>query len=276
MINLSIQKFSLAICFLVCSISDLQGQTPGAAKNLPMISAHRGASAIAPENSLLAFSRAIELGADFIEIDVRTTADGVQVIMHDGSLKRTTGLDAKVENTTLATIKELSVRDRFGKVYEDQKVPTLEEVCVLVRNENKKRIQPVKLYVDCKAIDPGEVIQELNQYSLLDSAVFYGDLKTLSEIKKFYEKARLMPAYPCKEKAESMILKIGPFAVDISFNKLDEATVLYCHSKGIKVFSDLLGEDDTGFAYKKAVQLGVDLIQTDDVSGVLQVYNELK
>src|SRR6187402_2637498 len=82
---------------------------------LPMISTHRGASHLAPENTLAAFSKAIELNADFIEIDVRTTADGAQVIMHDGSLKRTTGLNAKVEATTLKEIRKLSAGSWFDK-----------------------------------------------------------------------------------------------------------------------------------------------------------------
>ena len=241
-----------------------------------MISAHRGASSVAPENTLSAFSKAMELGADFIEVDVRTTSDGVQVILHDGSLKRTTGLDAKVEKTSVVEIKKLSAGYWFGSQYEDQRVPTLEELCELVRNENKRRTRQVKLYVDCKAIDAGEVIRLLNQHHLLDSAVFYGDMSTLTEIKKFYERARLMPAYPGKEKMENVIRKIAPYAVDIPYEKLDAATISFCHAQGIKVFSDLLGQHDTATAYRKAIQLGVDLIQTDDIAAVHQVFDEFE
>lgn len=280
MISVVRLKFSfipILVTLLVAGfVNILHGQQRTGKRDLPMISAHRGASAVAPENTLVAFSKAGELGADFIEIDVRTTADGAQIILHDGSLKRTTGLDSKVEKTSLIEIKKLSAGHWFGSQYEDQRVPTLAEVCELVRNENMNRTRKVNLYVDCKAIDAGEVVRILSQHSLLESAVFYGDMNTLSEIKKFYEKARLMPAYPGKEKMEQVIRKIAPYAVDVSYDQLDAATVSFCHAKGIKVFSDLLGEDDTAAAYRKAIQLEVDLIQTDNISGVRKVFDEFE
>lgn len=58
--------------------------------NAPVITAHRGASGIEPENTMRAFRRAVELGADIVEFDVRATADGELVIMHDRTLDRTT------------------------------------------------------------------------------------------------------------------------------------------------------------------------------------------
>lgn len=253
-----------------------RAQERSSKRKLPMISAHRGASAVAPENTLVAYSRAIELGADFIEIDVRTTADRNQIIMHDGSLKRTTGLDAKVDKTNLAEIRKLSAGHWFGKQYEEERVPTLEEVCKLVQKVNSNRIRQVKLYVDSKAIDAPEVIRILNQHNLLDSAVFYGDMNTLTEIRKLNNKARLMPAYPGKDKMENVIQKIAPYAVDIPYEKLDAATISFCHTKGINVFSDLLGQHDTAVAYRKAIELEVDLIQTDDISGVLKTFDEFE
>ncbi|MBA4056709.1 MAG: glycerophosphodiester phosphodiesterase [Marivirga sp.] len=266
-------KITLA-SILVCVSFIIDAQT--ALRKLPMVSAHRGASKVAPENTMAAFLNAIKLGANFIEIDVRTTSDGAQVIMHDGSLKRTTGLDARVDKTSLPIIRELSAGEWFGIQYKDERVPTLEDVCELVRSENRGRDRKIKLYVDCKAINTGEVIRILNQYSLLDSAVFYGDISVLKEIRKFSEKARLMPSYPGKEKVERMIRVVKPYAFDIPYNALDEETVSHCHSKGIKVFSDLLGQADTAVSYRKAISLSVDLIQTDDVSQVLQVYKESK
>ena len=244
--------------------------------NLPMVSAHRGASRVAPENTITAFQSAINLGADFIEIDVRTTSDGAQVIVHDGSLKRTTGLDARVDKTSLSMIESLSAGQWFGLQYKDEKVPTLEAVCEFVRNENRDRDNKIKLYVDCKAISTGEVIRILNQYSLMDSAVFYGDIKVLKEIRKFSDKARLMPPFPGKTKMQRVIRKVKPYAFDIPYDELEKDIVDYCHSKNVKVFSDLLGQNDSAVSYRRAIEFQVDLIQTDDVSGVLKVYSEFK
>lgn len=241
-----------------------------------MISAHRGASSLAPENTLLSFFKAMEMGADFIEMDIRTTRDGAQVIVHDASLKRTAGLNKKTSRTNLKKIKKLSAGSWFEKQYSDQKVPTLEEVCELVVNENKNRSVPVKLYMDCKAIKPDEVVRILNTYHLLDSAVFYGNLNTLEAIKKFHGKARLMPAYPGIEEMKTMVLTLAPYAVDISSIQLNAENVSFCHANGIKVFVDLLDQNDVPEWYRKAIQLKVDLIQTDKILSVLQTFQEFK
>jgi len=244
--------------------------------NLPLISAHRGASRLAPENTKASFLLAIDAGADFLEIDVRTTADGEQVIVHDKSLKRTTGLDSLVSETKFATIRKLSAGGWFGKEFIDEKVPTLEEVCMLVSAENARRSTRVMLYVDCKAIDPAGVIQLLKKYNLVETAVFYGDVPTLVSIKEHFTSARLMPAFPGFGEADHLLKGVQPYAFDVPFKKLNHSIVAYIHSKGIKVFSDLLGKDDDKASYVKAIRFDVDLIQTDDVNAVLETYKELE
>jgi glycerophosphoryl diester phosphodiesterase len=243
---------------------------------LPLISAHRGASRLAPENTKASFLLAIEGGADFIEIDVRTTADGEQVIVHDKSLKRTTGLDSLVSETNFATIRKLSAGGWFGKEFIEEKVPTLEEVCMLVSAENARRSSGVMLYVDCKAIDPAGVIQLLKKYNLVETAVFYGDVQTLAGIKEHFASARLMPAFPGFGEVDQLLKEMQPYAFDVPFKKLNHATVAYIHSKGIKVFSDLLGKHDDKDSYHKVIRFDVDLIQTDDVNAVLDTYKEFE
>ena len=245
-----------------------------AINGLPQISAHRGASRLAPENTKASFQKAIDAGADFIEIDVRTTSDGQQVIVHDKSLKRTTGLNALVSETNYATIKTLSAGSWFGKDFNEQTVPTLEEICALVNSENKRRSGEVKLYVDCKSIDASKVVSTLRKYGLLDSAVFYGDLPTLKSIKDLSATARLMPAFPGIVQADDLLKTIEVYAFDVPFQELNKKTVGYIHSKQLKVFSDLLGEEDHPNSYRQAIEYDVDLIQTDDVEAVKKIYSE--
>ena len=86
-----------------------------------LVIAHRGASSEAPENSMEAFEKAIALGADGIELDVRSTADGVPIVMHDHSLKRTTGLKLLVSKATAAQVGKARLSNGEG-------IPTIENI----------------------------------------------------------------------------------------------------------------------------------------------------
>ncbi len=89
--------------------------------------AHRGASGIAPENTLAAFKKAIEIGVDAVELDLHGTADGEVVVIHDASLDRTTDHRGLVNQTALETIKRADAGGWFGAEFAGEPVPTLAE-----------------------------------------------------------------------------------------------------------------------------------------------------
>ena len=88
--------------------------------------AHRGASAQYPENTLLAFRRAIEQGVDALEIDIRSTADDELIVMHDPTLERTTNGHGNVRTQNLQEIRQLDAG-------QGEKVPLLQEVIQMAR-----------------------------------------------------------------------------------------------------------------------------------------------
>lgn len=94
----------------------------------PIIFAHRGASAYAPENTLAAFQLAIRQGADALEMDVKLTADHQAVVIHDRTLERTTGVPGRVAETTLAEIRKLDAGSHFDVAFHSEPIPTLDEV----------------------------------------------------------------------------------------------------------------------------------------------------
>ncbi|MDD4096080.1 MAG: glycerophosphodiester phosphodiesterase family protein [Oscillospiraceae bacterium] len=94
----------------------------------PEITAHRGSSANAPENTLAAIEKAIEDGADYAEIDVRLTADGNLVLMHDASLERTAGSDEMIWNARWEYLRNLDAGSYFSSEYTGERIPSLEEV----------------------------------------------------------------------------------------------------------------------------------------------------
>src|SRR6476660_6054695 len=117
----------------------------------PLILGHRGASAFAPENTLAAFSRAISDGADGIEFDVRLSRDGVAVVIHDASLKRTGLINRLVSDLTAAELGEVDVGNWFaerrnnpGQSFSGEKLPTLRQVFKFFTENNGR------LYVEMK------------------------------------------------------------------------------------------------------------------------------
>ncbi|HEY9089295.1 MAG TPA: glycerophosphodiester phosphodiesterase family protein, partial [Anaerolineaceae bacterium] len=94
----------------------------------PLVLAHRGASAFAPENTLAAFRRAVELGAHGVELDAKLSADGHIVVIHDQTVDRTTNGSGKVRQKTLAELRELDAGSKFRPAFAGETIPTLEEV----------------------------------------------------------------------------------------------------------------------------------------------------
>jgi glycerophosphoryl diester phosphodiesterase len=109
----------------------------------PEVIAHRGDSGERPENTLSAFASALDLGVPAIELDVQLTRDGQLVVLHDGTLDRTTSGTGPVADGTLAEIRALSAgyRERFGAAFASERVPTLVEVLDLARGRARVLVE---------------------------------------------------------------------------------------------------------------------------------------
>jgi glycerophosphoryl diester phosphodiesterase len=95
------------------------------------IIAHRGFSGNYPENTLLAFEKALDAGADGIETDLQLSCDNVPVLFHDDTLKRITGVEKKPHKLTLAELQSLDAGSWFDPAYHEQKIPSLDELLQL-------------------------------------------------------------------------------------------------------------------------------------------------
>lgn len=150
----------------------------------PTVMAHRELSADAPENTLYAFSDAISVGADFIELDVQQTRDGVLVVMHDSNLKRTTGVNKDIWDVDYADIQNLDAGSWFDPAYANARIPTLEETLQFVDKRAKLNIEikPTKHGSDTLEQDVAELI---TQYQYTDACYVtsfsYGSLKKVKE-----------------------------------------------------------------------------------------------
>lgn len=144
-------------------------------KNIEII-AHRGGEDVGPEHTLKTLRKAIKLGADAVEVDVRFTKDDVPVLMHDTTLDRTTDCDGRVREYTRRELRDCDV--------DGEKIPTLREALRLFAKER------VRVYVHVKRSKTSHyrtVVKELNRFHLNDgkTAVTMADTTAmLRELKK--------------------------------------------------------------------------------------------
>ncbi len=167
------------------------------------IEGHRGACALYPENTLLSFEKAIDMGVDAIEFDIWLSKDKVPVLMHDTNTYRTCGVVGYLRNMTLAEIKRLDpcFQEKFGEQFKGQvEVPTLEELLKMVKTKNPD----FKLGVEIKEFTEETVdisVALLKEYGFFENCWFYAfNGRIIKYLKEKYN-ARTMgyPDFQMKE-----------------------------------------------------------------------------
>ena len=118
----------------------------------PIMISHRGAAGLAPENTLASIREAIGQGAQFIEVDVQRSADGVLVLMHDRTVNRTTDGRGTIRELTWDEISELDAGSSFSPEFTGEPVPSLDSVLGLIRKS------PVNLVLEAK--NPGRISRD--------------------------------------------------------------------------------------------------------------------
>jgi glycerophosphoryl diester phosphodiesterase len=230
-----------------------------------VVIAHRGAHRTVPENTLASLERAIELGVDYVELDVRRTKDGVLVLMHDASVNRMTSGKGKIEDLAFDEIRKLDIRSKTGAP-SGQKIPTFDEF--LERAKGR-----MKLYVDHKKAPPSEVLALIEKHGMLKDVVVYNGSPTiLREYKRLAPSVWIMPDHPRSIEAIDALAKdLKPETLDGSIREWTAPEVEAAHKAGCRVWVDNIGSLDNPAGIKQAVETGVDAIQTDNPEIVLNV-----
>lgn len=147
------------------------------------ISAHRGSSAAAPENTLAAIRRAIADGADYAEIDVQRTSDGVVVVAHDADLMRVGGNPAVIRRTPFRELAKVDVGRRFGQEFAGERIPTLEEVIATAKGRIKLIVE-LKAYGKTRDALAADVVAAFRKHELYSEAVVmslsYADMREIA------------------------------------------------------------------------------------------------
>lgn len=229
-------------------------------RNRIAVIAHRGGAGIMPENTLAAFQRAIRLGCDYVEVDVRTTRDGKLVIMHDRTVDRTTNGSGAVNTLTLAEIRKLDAGAKFSPLYRGERVPTLDEVFELCRGK-------INVYIDHKEAPVEAILRTIRRHRMEKQVLIYGGLDKLQEWKRTAPYLPVMPSLPQPYRRPGGIVELKKV---LPVDALNGDMVLWttelvqeAHREGITVYVDNLGFPDTPEGYRQSIEMGVNGIETD-------------
>lgn len=223
--------------------------------------AHRAGAGIMPENTLAAIRNAIRLGVDYVELDIRATSDGQLVIMHDGTVDRTTNGKGAVKQLDFSTIRTLDAGLKFhvGE-YAGEKIPTFDEVLELCHGK-------VHIYVDHKEAPTTQMFEAIKKYGMEKEVVVYNGTRALQEWKKVAPHIPVMPSLPTQYRKTGGVAEyekeLAAEVVDGNLLEWTKELVDQCHALGVKVYVDNLGPDDNLPGFKKAIEMGVDGIQTN-------------
>jgi glycerophosphoryl diester phosphodiesterase len=227
------------------------------------IAHHRGASRYAPENTLPALEKSVRLGADFVEFDIQTTRDNAYVCLHDRSLDRTTSGKGPVRQRDQLAVRALDAGAWFGRPFAGTRVPDIDEFLDAAANR-------VELYVDAKDVPPEALALALKRHGLTERAVVYQSISYLERLRAIDPTIRRMPPLRDPARLDAAVERAKPYAFDTDWKILSKELIDRCHARGIKVFSDALGEHETIAHYQRAIRDGIDLIQTDHPLRVLR------
>jgi glycerophosphoryl diester phosphodiesterase len=251
--------------WILCSANaaDPASSSSGQASRVLVI-AHRGAHAEVPENTLAAFRKAIEIGCDFVEMDIRNTKDGVLIILHDSTLDRTTNGSGHVGDWPLSSVRRLAIKDLHGKGLSSEKVPTFDEALGVCQGK-------IKVYVDYKCGKPADVIATIEKHQMLKDVVVYGGTDSLREFKRLRPELLVMTEHPSKpEEIASLATELKPMCFDGHHLKWSQAQVGDAHRAGAQVWVDMLGPFDNVAGYTWVAKMGVDAIQTNCPESLIQ------
>jgi glycerophosphoryl diester phosphodiesterase len=231
------------------------------------ITAHRGASAAAPENSMAAFRAAMEAGATYAELDVQRTRDGRLVVVHDGDLLRMAGDPRRVADLTAGEIAAIDIGRRHQPPLEGEYPPLLEDVIAAARGRMKLNIE-LKYNVPDADLAPA-VIELLRREDFIDEAVItsldYAALRQVESIEPRLATGHIVTA------AVGNVLRTEADFLSLSSAQASASLVRRAHRAGKQVHVWTVNQPEVML---RMIERGVDSIITDDPALLARVIRE--
>lgn len=228
-----------------------------------MVIGHRGDAKNAPENTLISFKRAIEMGADGIELDVQMSKDGQLVVIHDERVDRTTDGIGFVKDFTLKEIKRLDAGIKFGKKFSGERIPALYEVFDLIGNRNFIVNIEIKsgivIYPDIEE----KLVEMVMDYNLQDRVVISSfNHYSIREVKKIAPELKIGLLYECGLVEPWHIAnRMHAYSLHPFYFNIIPELVAGCKKNNVKLFPWTVDKKDD---MERMIKSGVDAIITND------------
>ncbi len=212
-----------------------------------LLIAHRGASAYEPENTIKAFKRAIELGADAIEFDIRLTRDGVPVVFHDEDLKRLVGIDVKVRDLSLTELKQYNVMG--------EEIPTLDEVLSEIGGS-------IPLFIEIKDVEAvDKVVKAIIERKLIDDSLIISFHREAIIRAKEIDKRILTGLITVRRNVHAKdLVRLGIVSLLPRYDVITPRFIKELHVHKLKVYAWTVNDPSLA---TKLISYGVDGIATD-------------
>jgi glycerophosphoryl diester phosphodiesterase len=221
------------------------------------ITAHRGAALYAPENTMASVEKALEAGADWVEIDVQETADGQVVVLHDSDLKKVAGLDLKIWDATWDDLQEIDIGSFFSPEFSGQRVPRLEDVLQACKGRSGVVIE-LKYYGH-------QVRLEERVAEIVDGLGMASDIKVMSlDFEGLQRMKTLRPDWTTGILTSVVVGDLTRMDVDflaVNSGMAKRRFVNASHRAGKQVFTWTVND---ALGMSAMMDLGVDSIITDD------------
>ena len=268
-----VQSFFLIIAFLSFGQSVAQENLedlPKPKNGNTYVIAHRGEHNGIPENTLAAYQKAIDLGCDYVEIDIRKTKDGEFVSVHNETVDAYTRgeVTGKVSDFTLAELKQLNIGKRVGPGWENERIPTFEEILKLCKGQ-------IGIYLDLKEADVKAQIELIKSYGMERDVIWYipaSYMEVIKEVKRNCSECIVMPDPGEENNIKKVIEEVQPKVLATDMGELSASYVKTAHQYGIKVFTD--DKKATPQEWEQILKWGTDGIQTDQPEKLIERLNK--